>query len=116
VVSRIQNVKYDVQHTITSAVVSAVAKEVRVGEVGTNLFGCGPEIIQALRLVGKNVTSRDEDVVGVDTLPSIWHPKRMVQCKRCFCVGKAIKVPVCLQRSAEVTSGSDFEHSRARKA
>lgn len=91
--------------TITSAVVSAIAEKVRVGEVGSNLLRCGPEIVQALWLIGKNVACRNEDIVDIDSLSRIRHPKRVVQCKRSFGICEAIQIPICLPQSVQFTKG-----------
>jgi hypothetical protein len=60
-------------------------------------------------LVSNNVAGRDKDGVGLDSLPSIWHPKRMVQRKRSFCVRKAVKIPVCLAELVSYNASSGLE-------
>ncbi len=59
-------------YTITSAVVTAVSKQIRVAKVGTDLLGCRPKVIEALRLIGLDVTSWNEDWIGSNALPTVW--------------------------------------------
>jgi hypothetical protein len=66
-------------NTITSAVFTAVSKQIRVAEVSTNLFGRSPKVVQALRLIGFDVTSWNEDCIGSNALPTIWQPKGVVE-------------------------------------
>jgi hypothetical protein len=44
---------------IAGAVLAAVTEKVGVGEVGADLFGSGPEIVEGLGLVGEDVAGGD---------------------------------------------------------
>lgn len=86
----------EISGVVAGAVSAAVSEKVGVGEVSANLFGGAPEIVEGLGLVGDDVSSGNEDTVCTDSLSTVWQVKRMVESSRCFIIGKAIKVPVCL--------------------
>jgi hypothetical protein len=90
---------------VTGAALAAVALEVWVGEVGADLLGGGPEVIQRVGLVGQDVACGNQDRVGVHALTAIREPEGVVQGEGGVRVCPAVEVPVglggvsmCLQR------------------
>lgn len=81
---------------VTRAALAAVALEIRVGEVGADLLGGGPEVIEAILLVGEDVARGDEDGVGGDALAAVGEPEGVVQGEGRVGVLPAVEVPVGL--------------------
>ena len=86
--------------TVASAVLSAVSKQIRIGEVSTDLLWRRIEVVQRPWLIGKNIARWDENAVCTDALPGVWHPEGVVQRKCSLVVGKAVEIPICLTLSA----------------
>lgn len=82
--------------TVSSAVVTAVAVCLWCAEVGADLLGRTPEIVDGAGLIGEDVTCRNKNGVCVNALAGVWQPERVVQCEVCLVVGKAVQIPVCL--------------------
>ena len=79
---------------VTSAVVTAVAEELRRCQVSANLLGSRPEVIDGVLLVGQDGAIGNEDVVNTDTLARVGHVQSVVKSKRGVRVGEAVQVPV----------------------
>ena len=79
---------------VTGAVVTAVAEELRRCEVGADLLGSRPEVVDGVLLVGQNSAIRNENVVNTDTLAGIRHIQGVVQSSKCGRVNKGVQVPV----------------------
>lgn len=82
--------------TITETPRSAIPKQIGAGEIGPDLFRCGPEIIDGMWLVGQDGPVGDEDAVYTQALPCVREPEGMVQHQGRVWVGKAVQVPIRL--------------------
>lgn len=92
---------------VACAVEPAVALELRCSEVGAELLGRGPEIIDGILLVWQDGAVRNENVVDTNALARVWQMERMVVNCRCVGVGKGIEIPVGLWNQYECSvSGS----------
>ena len=85
---------------VASAIEAAVAGKLRCSEVGTNLLGGGPEVVDRVLLVGKDSAIRDEDVVDTNTLARVRQVEGVVQSSRRIRVSETIQVPVGLSKLA----------------
>lgn len=88
----------EVAVVVAGAVEAAVSEEVGRAEVGADLLGGAPEVVDGAALVGEDVACGDEDVVYVDARAAVWEPQGVVLCGGGFIVGEAVEVPVCLLR------------------
>lgn len=61
--------------TISSTIFSAVAQQIWVREIGTNLLWGTPEIVQAAMFIGKDIASRDKNAICADSLATIRKPE-----------------------------------------
>jgi hypothetical protein len=86
----------NVAGVVTSAVETAVAKQLRCGLVSTDLLRGRPEVVDRVLLVGKKVTIRDENVVDAHSQTRVGDVERVVESGLIVGVAKAIQVPVSL--------------------
>lgn len=81
---------------VAGAVEAAVSEEFGRAEVGADLLGGTPEVVDGVAVVGEDVSGGDEDVVYADAGAAVWEPQGVVLCGGGFVVGEAVEVPVCL--------------------
>ena len=86
----------EIAGVVAGAVGAAVAEEVGGGEVGADLLGRRPEVVDVVLLVGQDGAIGDEDTVGGDTLARVRQVKSVVVDGGIGGVGEAVKVPVSL--------------------
>ncbi|KAI6776511.1 hypothetical protein HG530_000456 [Fusarium avenaceum] len=72
----------------------AVTLQILVVLLVANHLGLAPEIVDGSLLVGNDVASGNENVVGGNTLTTVGHVERVVGDGVGLVVGKAVKVPV----------------------
>jgi len=84
----------DVAGIVASAVGAAVAESLGRGEVGADLLGRGPEVVDAVLLVGQDGAVRDENAVGADALAAVGQVQGVVQGERGVGVLETVEVPV----------------------
>jgi len=102
----------EVAGVVAGAVGTAVAEEVGGGEVGADLLGGGPEVIDIVLLVGQNGAVGDEDAVGGDTLAGVGHVEGVVEGERGLGVLEAVEVPVGVRGEHDrgLVGGSEGGH------
>lgn len=86
----------EVAVVVAGAVEAAISEEVGRAEVGADLLGGRPEVVDGAVLVGEDISCWDEDVVYSNTGATVWKPQGVVLCGGGFVVGEAVEVPVCL--------------------
>jgi hypothetical protein len=84
----------DVAGVVAGAVGAAVADEVGRGEVGADLLGGGPEVVDVVLLVGQDGAVGDQDAVGGDALARVGHVQGVVEGERGVGVLETVEVPV----------------------
>lgn len=80
--------------TVSRAVETAVAVGLGLAQVGAELLGRGPEVVDGAGLVGEDVAGGDEDVVHADALPAVGQVEGVVQRVVGLVVAEAVQVPV----------------------
>lgn len=91
----------NVAGVVACAIGSAVAIQLRCGEVGTNLLRRGPEVVDRVLQVGKDGAVRDKDTVCSNALARIRQGEGVVQSERRLRIRETIKIPVGLSMLAE---------------
>jgi hypothetical protein len=98
----------EVAGIVAGAVEAAVPEQIWVREVGADLLGRGPEIVERVLLVGEDVAGGDQDVVCAYALAGVRHPEGVIEGEGGLVVGEAVEVPVCLCSSALVLTFISF--------
>lgn len=75
---------------VARAISAAVAQQRRIREVRADLFRAGPEVVQAVFLIGQYSSVGDKDAVSTDTLARVWQVQGVVESKRCLRVLETI--------------------------
>lgn len=88
----------DVAGVVAGAVGAAVAEEVGRGEVCADLLGRGPEVVDAVLLVGQNGAVGDQDSVCGNALAGVGHVQGVIEGQWGLGVLEAVKVPVGVGR------------------
>lgn len=84
----------EVAGVIAGAVGAAVAEEVGGGEVGADLLGRGPEVVDVVLLVGQDGAVGDQNAVGSDALARVGHVQGVVESERRLRVLETVQIPV----------------------
>lgn len=79
---------------VAGAVVAAVTEEFGRSQVGANLLGSGPEVVDGVLLIWEDGAVRNEDVVNTDALTRVGHIQGVVQSQGSVGVLEAIQIPV----------------------
>ena len=75
---------------VAGAVEAAVAVQRWVREVGADLLGRGPEVVERVLLIGEDVAGGDQDVVCADALAAVGEPEGVVERQGRLGVGETV--------------------------